>query len=53
MTDLEPRVRILSPLFWVAMIFCLLCYAGAGYVALTAIHGHAPTPALGGHLRPR
>jgi hypothetical protein len=42
----EPRVRILSPLFWAAMVFCLACFAGAAYVALTAVHAPlASTPA--------
>lgn len=53
MTEPQPRIRILSPLFWAAMIFCWLCFAAAGYVALTAIRGHAPPPALGGHSHPR
>jgi hypothetical protein len=37
MSDDKPR-PILSPLFWAAMVFCLACFAGAAYVALTAIH---------------
>jgi hypothetical protein len=42
----EPRARILSPLFWAAMVFCLACFAGAAYVALTAVHAPlASTPA--------
>ena len=37
MTDDKPR-PVLSPLFWAAMVFCLLCFAGAGWVVLTALH---------------
>ena len=48
--DSERPIRLLSPLFWAAMVFCLLCFAGAGYVTHIAFHGPA---ALGGHLRPR
>ncbi len=46
----EPRVRILSPLFWAAMVFCLACFGGAAYVALAPVHRPA---ALGVHPRPR
>ena len=37
MTDPESRIRVLSPLFWAAMLFCLLCFTGAGFIALTAV----------------
>ena len=43
MTD-EKQRPVLSPLFWAAMIFCLLCFAGAGYVALTAVRGPGRPP---------
>jgi hypothetical protein len=46
----EPRLRILSPLFWAAMVFCLICFAAAAYVGLTAAR---PPVALGLHSRPR
>jgi len=31
------------------MIFCLLCFAGAGFVAFTAVLGHPHGAALGLH----
>jgi hypothetical protein len=43
MTDEKPR-SVLSPLFWAAMVFCLLCFAGAAYVAMTAVRGHERPP---------
>ena len=50
----ERPIRLLSPLFWAAMIFCLLCFVGAGYVTLSALHRaeHRST-ALGDHPHPR
>ena len=43
MSDDKSR-PVLSPLFWVAMVFCLLCFAAAAYVGLTAVRGHARPP---------
>jgi hypothetical protein len=43
MSDEKPR-SVLSPMFWAAMVFCLVCFAGAAYVAMSAVGGHATAP---------